>query len=167
MMPEQPSFRRFYSHKFKRAGYRYEVALCIQTGEIVWINGPFPCGAFSDLTIFRKALKQKLLQAKEKAIADLGYRGEPNTIILPNPMDSKMIQQMKSEVRARHEHVNKRFKNFGILKQCFRHDLEKHEAVFTACAVLSQISISCGEPLAEVQYGKLPFCLQKRSSNFA
>ena len=110
MMPEQPSFRRFYSHKFKRAGYRYKVALCIQTGEIVWINGPFPWGTFSDLTIFRKALKQKLLQAKEKAIADLGYRGEPNTIILPNQMDSKMIQQMKSEVRARHEHVNKRLK---------------------------------------------------------
>ena len=104
----------------------------------------------------QRALKQKLFQAKDKAIADLKYRGETNTIILPNPMDSKMIQQMKMSTNGS-----------KILKQCFRHDLEKHEAVFTACAVLSQISISCGEPLAEVQDGKLPFCLRKRSSNFA
>ena len=25
------------------------------TGHVVWINGPFPCGAFSDIGMFRPA----------------------------------------------------------------------------------------------------------------
>ena len=32
----------FYSHKFKASGYRYEVAICIKTGDIIWTHGPFP-----------------------------------------------------------------------------------------------------------------------------
>jgi hypothetical protein len=37
----------WYSHKFKCACLRYEIGICIQTGEIaLLINGPFPCGAW-------------------------------------------------------------------------------------------------------------------------
>lgn len=155
-LPQQRLSKRFYSHKYKTSGFRYEVGLCIQTGDIVWINGPFPCGAFPDLNIFRRGLKQKLLQAKEMAQADLGYRGEPETIITPNVFDSAAIQKLKDDVRARHEHVNKKFKQFEALKRVFRHDLEKHQAVFEAIAVTTQISIGNGEPLYNVQYGHLP-----------
>jgi len=156
-LPAQHRWRHWYSFKFKTSGYRYEVALCIATGHIVWINGPFPCGANPDINIFRKGLKQLLLQAGEKAQADLGYRGEKHTtIIIPNQFDSKAIKKLKDDVRARHETVNKRFKQFAALKQVFRHDLDKHKPVFEAIAVLTQLGISLNEPLYQVQYGHLP-----------
>ena len=67
--------RAFYSHKFKKSGLRYEVAVCIKTGKIVWINGPFQCGCFPDITIFQDALMHELLEG-ERVEADDGYIGE-------------------------------------------------------------------------------------------
>jgi hypothetical protein len=43
---------RIHSHKFNKAALKYEVATCINTGEFVWIHGPFP-GSRHDLTIYR------------------------------------------------------------------------------------------------------------------
>ena len=48
----KPFTKHFYSHKFVKAGLCYEVGVCIQTGFIVWINGPFAVGKYSDITIF-------------------------------------------------------------------------------------------------------------------
>jgi len=48
----KPFWSGWFSHKFKGPGVRYEVGLCIRTGDIVWINGPFPCGQYPDITIF-------------------------------------------------------------------------------------------------------------------
>ena len=48
----KPFAKDFYSHKFAKAGLRYEVGVCIQTGLIVWINGPFAAGKYNDITIF-------------------------------------------------------------------------------------------------------------------
>ena len=155
-LPQQHPPKRWFSHKFKCSGYRYEIAVSIQSGDIVWINGPFPCGDYPDISIFRRGLKQKLLQAREKAQADLGYRGEALTAIIPNEFDSKAIQKLKTDVRARHETVNKRFKQFSALSHVFRHELEKHKSVFEAVAVITQIAIGNGEPLYQVQYGHSP-----------
>jgi hypothetical protein len=62
------------SHKFKAAGLRYEMAVCIQTGDIVWVNGPFKCGKWSDIKIFKTFLMQRLADG-ELVEADKGYRG--------------------------------------------------------------------------------------------
>jgi hypothetical protein len=43
--------KKKFSHKFSRAGLRYKVGVCIQTGDIVRFHGPFPTG-MSDLKIF-------------------------------------------------------------------------------------------------------------------
>lgn len=152
----QSPWKVWNSHKFKRSAYRYEIALCIATGEIVWTNGAFPAGAYPDISIFRRGLKQLLRQANEKAQADLGYRGEHGTIILPNPCDSFAVAKLKKDLRSRHETVNQRYKQFGVLRQTFRHDLSKHKSVFDAVTVLVQLSIRNGEPLYQVQYGHLP-----------
>ena len=40
-----------FSKKFNGPGIKYEVGICIKTGFIVWINGPFPAGN-SEATIF-------------------------------------------------------------------------------------------------------------------
>ena len=80
---QMPFSTDWYSHKFNGPGIRYEVATCIQTGNIVWIHGPFMPGKFSDIMIFRDKLKGMLEKANEKAEADDGYRGEPDRIRLP------------------------------------------------------------------------------------
>ena len=87
----KPFNSKWYSHKFKRAGVRYEVAVCIQTGDIVWVNGPYPCGRWPDISIFRDKLKWKLA-AGEKVEADRGYRGEKQYIRTP---DSAVSQEDK------------------------------------------------------------------------
>jgi hypothetical protein len=79
-----PLWKGWYSHKFKSVGVRYEVAISIQSGDIVWIHGPFSCGKFPDLTIFQMGLKQMLLPTSERSKADGDYRGEPLAVELPD-----------------------------------------------------------------------------------
>ena len=50
----------WFSHKFKGPGVRYEVGIAIQTGWIVWVNGPFMCGNWPDLRIARDSLHAEL-----------------------------------------------------------------------------------------------------------
>jgi hypothetical protein len=54
--------------------------------------------------------------------------------------------------RARHEMLNGRLKNWGILAQVVRHHISLHGGVFRACAVITQLTIENGEPLFEVEY---------------
>jgi hypothetical protein len=74
----------------------------------VWIHGPFECGAWPDISIFRDSLISHLLPAK-RVEADDGYIGEaPQYIKCPksftNPEETKFMQ---SRVRS------------GILKQMY------------------------------------------------
>lgn len=145
--------RKYYSHKFKGSGLRYEVGLSIQKGDICWIFGPFKCGQFNDLMIFRMGLKKELGRG-EKVIADGIYGAEaPLKVRAPGTIFSKpQNQAMEKRVRARHEHCNRRMKQWAILRQEFRHDLTHHESVFCAIAVMTQLCIQNGEPLATVSY---------------
>jgi hypothetical protein len=145
--------KSFYSHKFKRSGLRYEVALSILGGEICWISGPHIPGRLNDLTIFRNALMMQL-EEFERVEADDGYIGEaPLKVKCPGcctvPEERK---QMMNRVRSRQETINKRFKDWGILFQRFRHDVRLHRDVFAAIAVLCQLTIQLGEPLFPVNY---------------
>ena len=76
-----PFDTKWYSHKFKGPGIRYEVGVAIN-GNIVWINGGFPCGKWSDLMIAQDSVLN-LLDDGEKVIADGGYKGD-NWVITPN-----------------------------------------------------------------------------------
>jgi hypothetical protein len=48
--------------------------VCIQTGDIVWVNGPFKEGKWNDIKLYRRILKEQLLPG-EMVEADRGYRG--------------------------------------------------------------------------------------------
>lgn len=104
--------------------------------------------------IFRKGLKQKLLLAGEKTQADGGYPGEKATVNMPNESDTNQLRKLKKQVRARHEHVNRRFKQFECLQQRFRHPLYKHKSCFLAVVVITQIAMENNEPLDQVEYGR-------------
>lgn len=54
---------------------------------------------------------------------------------------------MKRRVRARHETINERLKNFTCLDQVFRHSSEKHAACFRSSAVLVQLAMEAGEEI--------------------
>jgi len=68
-MPFDP---KWYSHKFRGPGLWYEIGICIQTGWIVWIHGPFPPGMWPDIKIARDAIHDEL-EPSEKYLADSGY----------------------------------------------------------------------------------------------
>ena len=139
------------SHKFNSAGLRYEIGVAIQSGDIAWIHGPFPCGNYADLTIYRNDLKS-LLEDGERVEADMGYRGEMS---IRTPDDFFGIQEwkwQKGRVRARHENVNSRFKKWNILKNVFRHALPKHSQVFKAIAAITQLEITNSGIIYPVAY---------------
>ena len=88
----------FSSHKFAmKSGLRYEICLGIRTGDLVWVNGPFPCGQYPDISVFRSSLMSHLDEF-ERVEADDGYIGEhPQYIKCPkgiaNLQETKFMQE--------------------------------------------------------------------------
>lgn len=140
--------KRYYTHKFKAGGLRYEVALSIRSSDIVWIAGPYLPGIWNDLAIFRLGLMY-MLEDGERIEADDGYKGEcPQYVKCPRGVTRrKDKKKMKARVRMRHETINERLKNYTCLEKLFRHSDEKHALCFRACAVLVQLAMEGGEEL--------------------
>lgn len=131
---------------------RYEVAICIQTGHIIWINGPNPCGAWPDIKISRHKLAHKL-GPNEMVEADLGYRGQAKQIRTPHGRVSRVDERAGKRARARQETINGKMKCWKCLTAAFRHPLDKHCDFFKAVAVCTQIGIETGENKAwQVRY---------------
>ena len=145
--------KKFYSHKTKKSALRYEVGLCIKTGDICWVNGGYPCGEMNDDMVFNGALVHELEEG-ERVETDGGYRGSaPRHVKCPGTVwtDAEK-KKMQQRVRSRQETVNLRLKNWKILDVPYRHDIYQHQNVFFAVAVLTQLAIWNGEPLFEVDY---------------
>ena len=142
---------KWFSHKFRGPGLRYEVAVSINGGDIVHTNGPFPCGSWPDIKIFRNELIYKL-DVFEMVEADRGYAGEPRKIRKPMDYRSEEDRTAKKRARARQETVNNRFKQFGILQKTYRHSLYDHQKVFRSIVVLTQLAIRNGEVMFAVEY---------------
>jgi hypothetical protein len=51
------------SEKFNGPAFKYEVGVCIATGDIVWINGPFKAGKH-DTSIYKHGLRQALVKGE-------------------------------------------------------------------------------------------------------
>ena len=148
----------FFSHKYRKSGLRYEVGLCILTGDMVWINGPYECGMWPDISIFRNSLMSHLAN-NERVEADDGYIGEhPQYVKCPAGFaDLPETEYMQQRARNRQETINKRFKVFGAMKQVWRHAIELHGEAFRAIAIILQLTINNGERLFEVGYRDPPW----------
>ena len=151
---KKPFWPGWKSFKFNGPGVCYEVSLCICTGNIVWIHGPFPCGQRPDIKVFRHALICELEEG-EKVQVDLGYRGEPRHVNEANLFLTSQGKHQKSLVRSQHETINKRFKQWNCLHWIFCHHVSKHGPVFRAVAVITQLALENGEPLFGVAYNNL------------
>lgn len=135
-----PFNRKWYSHKFSSAGLRYEIGISIEQGHIVWVYGPFPCGDWPDVKIFRHRLKG-LLHYGEQVVSDKGY---PDQCCVSNSTSNQILF---SRIRARHETVNRRFKEFRVIGSVFRNDLSLHGKCFHAVTNIVQLMLENGYPL--------------------
>ena len=131
----------WFSHKFNGPGVRYEICVSIVGGDIVWINGPFRCGAWPDLRIAREKLVHNLSRG-EKIIADGGYQGE-DCFDTPNGLNNQR-SKMVSNIRARHETINGKIKAFRVVsnESTFRHELKNHQMCFYAVANIANLELS-------------------------
>lgn len=111
---------------------------------MVWAFGGYPCGLFPDLSLAREVYVHSV-RVDEKTMADKGYKDD-TFFILPN-VHNKILHKA---IMSRHEHVNKRMKQFKILKNEFTHSLSKHAMVFHAVANVTQLMLENGEPLNSV-----------------
>jgi hypothetical protein len=150
-----PFDRKWFSHKINGPAVRYEVGVCIKTGWIVWINGPFPAGRWPDVNIARLGLIH-FLDAGEYYAADGGYADGHRFASTPNGLND-YEQRTKALARARHETVNRRFKIFGCLCQRYRHGLAFHGTIFRAVAGIVQLTIQFGHPLFDIEYNEADF----------
>ncbi|KAH9121519.1 hypothetical protein AeMF1_006809 [Aphanomyces euteiches] len=142
-----PFDRKWWSHKLNRAGLRYEISICIQTGHIVWAYGGKPCGEWPDLSLARDAYVH-FVGPNEMTLADRGYM-DANYFVNPRYHPQSSAQQ--KQIMARHETVNARLKQFGVLRGIFRHSIEKHPICFYAIANLVQIGLEYESPLYSIQ----------------
>eukprot|EP00536_Pseudo-nitzschia_multiseries_P000808 jgi/Psemu1/1811/gm1.1811_g len=117
-----PFSRQMYSHKLNGPGIKYEVGVCLKTGWIVWINGPF-VGSENDATIFKEGLST-LLHDDEGVEVDRGYKGD-DKMKLPGIGVTSKQRKMKANARAQHE--------------------TKHGMCFNAVAVITQLKFASGE----------------------
>ena len=129
---------------------RYEFGICIQTGWIVWVNGPYPAGEWSDLAIARSSLMQ-LLEPWERFIADGGYRDRSGSAVTPTGQHAFHDRQ-RATVRARQETVHGRLKCWGALSQRCRHGLQKHGIIVHSIATITQLSLMNSERTFDVDY---------------
>ena len=116
--------------------------------------------------IFRNSLISHL-DVEERVEADDGYLGEaPEFVKCPasftNPKEPLLMQQ---RVQNRQETVNKQFKNWGALKQVYRHQFDRHGEVFCAIVVVTQLTIKGGEPLFSCGYRDPPYETNEEDSS--
>ena len=143
----------WYSHKFNGPGVRYEIASSIQTGLILWTNGPFAAGLCPDDEIFAEFLAHKLYD-DEVVHADRGYNNPDNRFIIFHPGVVATQAQLRANkvVRAWHETINQKFKKYKIISNKFRHNLEWHGNCFQAVASLVQLTMIHDEKPYEIHY---------------
>ncbi|KAI9353418.1 hypothetical protein BDR26DRAFT_1002385 [Obelidium mucronatum] len=136
-------FKGLYNHKFKHTGYQYQVASAIATSKFVHISGSVPCGLFNDLAMVKRSLLPRL-GVGEKVAADEGYVGVPGKIMTRLMGNTEAIIKHNcnlSILQSRHETMNGKLKDFGILFQMFRGNREEHYLVFQAVAQITQVKM--------------------------
>ena len=85
-------------------------------------------------------------------MADSGYKGEAK---VSRPDDAAIGHDNRvaaSQLRGRHEGINGKLKRWGILRQLFRHNRNKHHIVFKSCITLTQLLIDYGERSFKVEH---------------
>ncbi len=121
---------------------RYEVGVCINTGWIVWMNGPYPCGDWPDLSI-AKAFLHHVLSPGEMYVANGTYRAAQ--ALQPSQGLTQVEDDYMAVCRACHETVSRKFKMFQSIQNTFKREVTKHGLFTHAIANVIQLGIMCEE----------------------
>jgi hypothetical protein len=116
--------------------------VCILTGWLVWINGPYKPRIWNNLSIFCNALLLEFDDG-ERVEADNGYRGESLKYVkCPKSIGKhKALETAVAIVWHQQETTNRRYKQWGILKQVYRGNIVEHGQAFCLCAIVTQLAI--------------------------
>jgi hypothetical protein len=94
----------FGSHKYAgKSTLCYELGVDILMGNLVWIQGLYPTGAWPDIKIFTSYLAH-LLEPYERVKANDGYRGHADKVkCLKNNVNPVKNLKVQGHVRACHK----------------------------------------------------------------
>jgi hypothetical protein len=108
----------------------------------MWVKGGFP-GKTSDFTIFKGYLSGTL-RHYERVMADLGYRGEEDNLLVPiyRPwnQEERDFNIHLNVIRSKIERMNSRIKIFGCLTSVWRHDTELLSQCFHVICQITNFS---------------------------
>ena len=135
------------THKFNRHGIRHETGLSFCTSHIAWECRGIRTGEFPDIMLALSCVTNLLVDG-EFVLADNGYN-DPCVFVNDVKNNPAPRNVMIRQYLARHESVNKRIRDFNILRNKFTGNLKFHPRIFHACVNLVQIQIEHGMPLAE------------------
>ena len=159
---------KWYDFKSNSSGLKYEFACALRRPEIVWVNGPKPCGLSSDSTMFRGGKKDDdegdldttalyhMLPKGKKAIGDSGYEGMPEKVTITRDGQSKDLKQFLGRAKNRQESLHTRLKSFNCLYHRFRHGkstqnkMELHKMCVEAVCVIVQYDMENGSPIFDL-----------------
>ncbi len=141
---------RHWTHKRNGAGIRYLFTTSLYTNKICMIsNGYYPSRNTDDVIAHKPGeIVSVLRRFHEKSFADAIFTGPE--FITPNGTFSRE-QCLLLVAQARHENINKRFKEFGILQQTFRNHRDLHGLVVKAIANIVQISLMHERPPMDIR----------------
>lgn len=148
--PRRPFWKGWWSHKFNGPGLAYEIAISVSTGQIIWINGPYPAGKWPDAKIFQHKLVYMVNPEIEMGVCDAGYRGCGYWLFLPYWRTKAALKRKEPRnplheyIRGRHEQTNGRLHNFNCISSIFRHARELHQDFFFAVCAIVQLEIVHG-----------------------
>jgi hypothetical protein len=114
----------------------------------VHVNGPFWAGHWQDLRVARNWLHYRLPRG-EFYLADHIYK-DPTGPSVTRPELPVGERRQYDKLMARHETINRRFKEWNILQHTFRHGEDLHSTVFQAIASITQLQIENGDFVWEV-----------------
>ena len=135
-----------YSHKLNAAGIRYDIAINIVTGDIVYWSGGEKAGEFPDLKLARNGILH-LIDEGEMIIADKGYNDHRYFIFTT---DLRGDNYMIKKITGRHENINARLKVWGFLRNRFRHDFPTHYRMFLAIIEIEKFKLKNSNVLQKI-----------------
>ena len=141
-----PYDRKNYTQKHAHGGIKYQVTLCAHRQQCVHIFGPVRGGMGDKEMLERSGILNRLVPGK-LANCDRGYIKEQfaHKIAWPNPQqDSKLVNNLKSRIRLRHETFNGKMAFYATMSQTWRHTDKQHGLAFRAIAVTIQYALNDG-----------------------
>mmetsp|Transcript_32564 Transcript_32564/g.55538 ORF Transcript_32564/g.55538 Transcript_32564/m.55538 type:complete len:170 (+) Transcript_32564:62-571(+) len=125
---------KWFDWKTHSCGLKYEFALAIYEARVVSVRGPdYP--STHDITVFRGGTTDEdindrdqnalyfQLEEGHKCVADSGYAGEPEKIVMTQDEHPKDFEEFLARCKNRQETFHWRLKAFNILGGRFRHGI--------------------------------------------